>query len=101
MHHHRPVVDSSVERETARLEALARYDVLGTPPEAAFDRITRLTKKLFTVPIAVVSFIDGHRQWYKSSQGTTVGEVPRQETFCKQVIADGEPVIVPDATKDP
>jgi diguanylate cyclase (GGDEF)-like protein len=101
MHHHRPVVDSSAERESARLEALARYDVLGTPPEAAFDRITRLTKKLFTVPIAIVSFIDGHRQWYKSSEGMTIDEVPRQDTFCKHVIAQGKPVIVPDATRDP
>ena len=101
MHHHRPVVDTTAERESARMEALARYDVLGTPPEETLDRITRLTKKLFAVPIAIVSFIDGHRQWYKSSEGMTINEVPRQDTFCKHVIAEGKPVIVPDATQDP
>jgi hypothetical protein len=60
MHAHRPIPDCSVERENARLQALNRYDILGTPPEAAFERITRLAKKLVEFPIAMVSFIDGH-----------------------------------------
>jgi diguanylate cyclase (GGDEF)-like protein len=101
MHDHRPVSESAAERESARLRALERYDILGTPPEASFDRITRLTKKLFGVPIAIVSFIDGHRQWYKSCEGIATDEVPRESTFCQHVIGDGKPLIVPDATKDP
>jgi diguanylate cyclase (GGDEF)-like protein len=99
--HHRPIPDSETERESARLSALERYDILGTPPEASFDRITRLTKKLFAVPIAIVSFIDGHRQWYKSWVGLADNEVPKEQTFCQHVVADGKPLIVPDATKDP
>jgi hypothetical protein len=60
---------STVERESARLEALDHFDILDTPSEEAFDRITRLAKKIFRVPIAIVSFIDAHRQWYKSCPG--------------------------------
>jgi diguanylate cyclase (GGDEF)-like protein len=101
MQYHRPILDDSAERESARLAALERYDVLGTPPEEAFDRITRLTKKLFDVPIAIVSFIDAHRQWYKASEGIAVKEVPKEKTFCQNVIADGKLLVVPDATMDP
>jgi diguanylate cyclase (GGDEF)-like protein len=48
-----------------------------------------------------VSFIDGHRQWYKSAEGVLNKEVPKENTFCKYVIADEKPLVVPDATKDP
>src|SRR5215475_3187205 len=65
---------SKIERESARLAALDRIDILDTPREEAFDRITRLTKRLFDAPIALVSFIDGHRQWYKSCSGLRATE---------------------------
>jgi diguanylate cyclase (GGDEF)-like protein len=87
-------------REAERLRALQKLDVLDTPADEAFDRITRLTRKLFDVPVAIVSFIDGHRQWYKSATGTETTEVPREQSFCRYVIADGAPVVVPDATED-
>jgi diguanylate cyclase (GGDEF)-like protein len=92
----------TVENENARLEALERLDVLDTPPEEAFDRITRLARKLFDVPIAIVSFIDGHRQWYKSCVGPfTHAEVPSGKSFCRNVIDHGDPMVVQDASKDP
>lgn len=52
--------------EAARLDALASMDVLDTPPEESFDRITRLTRQIFNVPMATITLIDGHRQWFKS-----------------------------------
>lgn len=94
-------VGSAVEREAARLQALERYDVLGTPAEASFDRITRLAQRLFHVPVAIVSFIDGHRQSYKSCQGLSATEVPKETTFCQHVIASGRSMIVPDTAVDP
>jgi diguanylate cyclase (GGDEF)-like protein len=87
-------------QETERLKALEDLDVLDTPPEEAFDRITRLTKRLFDVPVAIVSFIDAHRQWYKSSPGAVVSEVPREQSFCRYVINSGNAVVVPNATED-
>ncbi|RWE43638.1 MAG: sensor domain-containing diguanylate cyclase [Mesorhizobium sp.] len=88
-------------REAGRLEALERFDILDTPREASFDRITRLIKTVFDVPIAIVSVIDGHRQWYKACEGLTATEVARNDTFCQYTILQEEPLIVTDATKDP
>ncbi len=88
-------------REHERLEALARYDVLDTPREEVFDRIARLVRKLLDVPMAVVSLLDGHRQWHKASDGLAAGEAPRQDTFCRYTIIQDEPVIVPDTLNDP
>ena len=58
-----------------RLQALYRYDILDTPREAAFDRIANLIRTIFDVPIAIVSMIDAHRQWYKAATGIASNEV--------------------------
>jgi hypothetical protein len=39
--------------EDERLAALARYDVMNTPSEPSFDRITRITKTALDVPMGV------------------------------------------------
>ncbi|MBV9591870.1 MAG: sensor domain-containing diguanylate cyclase, partial [Hyphomicrobiales bacterium] len=57
------------QREDARLGALDRYDILDTPCEESFDRVTRLVKRIFAVSMSTVTFIDGHRQWFKSRSG--------------------------------
>jgi hypothetical protein len=57
------------EQETRRLRALRRYDILDTPPDGSFDRITRLAAELFDVPIALVSLVDEDRIWFKSRSG--------------------------------
>ena len=90
-----------IHHEQARLDALHRYDVLDTPREEAFDRITRLVRKTLNVPIALVSVIDGHRQWHKSCDGLRAGESPREQTFCTYTIQSDEPLVVEDAATDP
>jgi diguanylate cyclase (GGDEF)-like protein len=84
----------------AALDALARYDVLDTPSEEAFDRITRLVRRIFSAPIATVTFLDGHRQWFKSHQGVDVSETARNVAFCRIPIMEGRPLIVPDTLAD-
>ena len=93
--------EAAAKHEAERLEALNRFDILDTPPEEAFDKITRLTRRLFSTPIALVSLIDGHRQWYKSSEGILAGEAPRADTFCTRMTETSEPLIVCDAANDP
>ncbi|MGA0532232.1 GGDEF domain-containing protein [Hansschlegelia sp. KR7-227] len=87
--------------EDGRLAALARYDILDTPPEEAFDRITRLAQKIFHAPIATVSLLDGHRQWFKSAQGLTASETPRDMAFCNVPIQRRAPLVVHDAAAHP
>lgn len=43
--------------EAERLAALHRYKILDTPPEATFDRITRLAARLFEMPTALISLV--------------------------------------------
>ena len=79
----------SDQREIERLAAVERYDLLDTPREEVFDRITRLVCRLLKVPMAALSAIDGHRQWYKAREGLGATEVPRCETFCEHTLALG------------
>lgn len=95
--------DASTAAERARLEALRALRILDTPPEPRFDRLTRLAADIFDTPIALVSLVDEHRQWFKSRQGMDLTGTARAESFCSHAIEipPGELLIVPDATKDP
>jgi diguanylate cyclase (GGDEF)-like protein len=88
------------ETEAARLAALEQLDILDTPREEGFDRITRMIRRLFDMPISIVSFIDEKRQWYKSAEGMGVDYVPRADSFCRHTIATGTPLVVDDAKTD-
>jgi diguanylate cyclase (GGDEF)-like protein len=88
-------------REDLRLSALDDFDLLDTPNEEAFDRITRLIRFTFKVPVAFVSLMDAHRLWHKACIGLESGEVERQESFCRYPVASGEPLVIPDAKLDP
>ena len=90
-----------VSREQERLCALERYDVLDTPPEEAFDRITRLARHIFDVPVSAVTLIDGHRQWFKSRQGLDASETDLPPSLCHKVVLQGAPLIVENALVDP
>jgi len=92
--------DDMETAETARLAALARYDVLDSPAEASFDRITGLVRAVFGVSMAAVSLIDRDRQWFKSHPGLDVRETPRTIAFCDHTIRAGRPFVVPDARAD-
>lgn len=86
--------------ERQRLEALLTLRVLDTPAEERFDRLTRLARRLFGVPIALVSLVDEHRQWFKSRDGLDSAETPREVSFCGHTILDDAPLVVPDALAD-
>ena len=89
--------------EAARLHALDDYQVLDSPPEAAFDRLTALAADLFHAPIALVSLVDAERQWFKSRHGLDAVETPRSQAFCAHALplAPGSTLVVEDATRDP
>src|SRR3989338_7759197 len=86
--------------EIERLMSLRVLNILDTPPEDRFDRITRLASQFFEAPIAYVSLIDKDRQWFKSKQGFDLCETPRDISFCSHAILKEEALVVPDATKD-
>jgi diguanylate cyclase (GGDEF)-like protein len=86
--------------EEARLAALRRYDVLDTPPEEAFDALTRLAAQICGTEMALVSLVDDARQWFKSTYGTDLVETSREVSFCAHAILDDDVMIVDDATRD-
>ncbi|MGH9336109.1 MAG: histidine kinase dimerization/phospho-acceptor domain-containing protein, partial [Vicinamibacteria bacterium] len=86
--------------EAARLEALAAYAILDTPPEQALDDLTRVAAHILDVPMAVVSLVDEARQWFKSTVGLDVRETPREYAFCAHAILGNDVMIVRDALRD-
>ncbi|ULH18350.1 PAS domain S-box protein (plasmid) [Deinococcus sp. KNUC1210] len=92
--------DVSGQEETRRLAALERYAILDTDPEVNFDRLTRLTARIFQMPIVLVSLIDQRRQWFKSCYGLDLRETSRSLSFCAHALESDEVLIIPNATLD-
>ncbi|AFZ20020.1 ATP-binding response regulator [Allocoleopsis franciscana] len=88
------------QKETERLNALRRYEILDTPPDGAFDRITSIAARLFKVPIAIVSLVDSDRIWFKSHHGLDVEQIERTPGLCASAILSDEIYAITDASKD-
>lgn len=94
---HKPPIPAN---ESCRLAALHELKILDTPPEERFERITRLARRLFNVPIALVSLVDADRQWFKARAGLAATETPRSVSFCGHAILEDGVMVVPDAMSD-
>ncbi|HEY0456391.1 MAG TPA: PAS domain S-box protein [Verrucomicrobiae bacterium] len=88
------------ENESRRLEALRRYGVLDTPPENAFDELTRLASQICETPTALMTLVDGERQWFKSRVGCEITETPRNVSFCAHTILQNDVFVVEDSRAD-
>lgn len=88
------------EKEVARLESLRSYRILDTPPEQAFDGLTRLAAYICGTPIAFLGFVDLDRLWLKSSIGWDVPEVPRDMSFCSHTILQSDVLVASDTLED-
>jgi two-component sensor histidine kinase len=83
------------------MAAVRRYDILDTPPDGAFDRITAIAARRFGVPIAIISVVDEDRIWFKSHFGVDVKQIGRDPGLCASAILSDLPHLLPDASKDP
>jgi GAF domain-containing protein len=86
--------------EAIRLDALRAYQILDTEPDASFDDITKLASLLCGAPIALVSFVDENRQWFKARVGLDKIETDRCMSICAWAILDDQLFEVPDTLAD-
>ncbi|MDE1943208.1 MAG: sensor domain-containing diguanylate cyclase [Betaproteobacteria bacterium] len=86
--------------ERLRLAAIQNLGILDTPPDGAYDRLTRLAGRLFSVPIAIVTVVDVDRIWFKSRLGLDVTEVGRDPGLCASCILQDEVLVYEDARAD-
>jgi sigma-B regulation protein RsbU (phosphoserine phosphatase) len=94
-----PLVDPAAE--AARLAAVRCYEILDSPPDGAFDRVTAMAARLLRVPVAVVSIVDSDRVWFASHHGLDLSEVQRGPGLCAAAVWEHEPLVIPDARLDP
>jgi diguanylate cyclase (GGDEF)-like protein/PAS domain S-box-containing protein len=96
-------MDRSDPVEQSRLALLKSLEILDTPPEEVFDRLTHLAAHICEVPMAAITLIDERRQWFKSSFGwqpAEIAEIPRDTSLCAHILQAAEPIVVPDIRKD-
>lgn len=89
------------KNEKSRLLELKKYDIMDTLPEQSYDDITKLAAYICDTPIALISLVDNHRQWFKSRVGLNAEETDKDAAFCAHAIIEPENVlIIPNALED-
>ncbi|CAO4144037.1 PAS domain S-box protein [Methylorubrum aminovorans] len=97
----RPPDDLASQGEAERLAALARYDILDTPAEDAFDDAVALAAQLCAAPTALVSLLTDDRQWFKARLGFAPVETGLDRSICVHVLAGRDVLVIPDLAADP
>ncbi len=88
--------------EAERLAAVRRFDILDTPPDGSFDRITALAARILDVPVSIITIVDETRIWFKSLYGgVETTEVPREPGLCASAVWQDTPYVVEGARTDP
>jgi serine/threonine protein kinase len=93
--------EAEPDPEEQRMKAVERYNILDTPPDGAFDRLTRMAARIFDVPAAIVSIVDHDRIWFKSHFGVEATEIGRDPGLCDSAILSDELLHIRDALTDP
>jgi two-component sensor histidine kinase len=93
-------VNPRLALEAERLDAVRRYDILDSPPDGSFDRITAIAARRFGVPISIVSIVDHDRIWFKSHHGLPVEQIDRRDGLCATTIMSAYPRVLTDAKLD-
>ena len=88
-------------KEAERLAALRKLAILDTDPEAEFDQLVALAAQVFCTPIAFISFLDEHRQWFKARHGLEITEMPREKSLCNLALLEPGVLVVPDIGATP
>ena len=95
------IIPEKYIQEEERIKLLESYSILDTLPESDYDDLTLIASQICGTPIALITFLDEERQWFKSHKGLDISETPRDYSFCAYAINDPENIfIIPDARND-
>jgi len=92
---------STSTAEATRVAALDRYAILDSEPEEAFDDLVILAAQVCETPMAMLSLLDDHRQWFKAKVGVQIRETPKDISICAHAIQGKDLFIVNDTQEDP
>ena len=95
----RPALSS--DTEASRLAAVRHFEILDTPQDGAFDRVTAVAASLFDVPISIISLVDHDRIWFKSHHGLDVEQIDREPGLCASAVMHDGPWVIVNAAVDP
>ncbi len=88
-------------KEKERLLALHNLEILDSPPDGSFNKMTALAAKIFNVPIAIISLVDSDRIWFKSHFGIDIEQIEKSPGLCASAILSDDIYLVEDAKNDP
>lgn len=91
----------NIIRDPKRLATLEDYGIIGTPPEPAFDDIVQVAKELCHTPVALISFVEADRQWFKAIAGFEACETPLNQSVCAHALDEESTLVIPDLSTDP
>ena len=95
---------SELIEDPVRLKALARTDLLDSPPDVLFDRVAQLAAHLLDVPVVLLSLVDRNRQFFKTQVGlpepiATARQTPLTHSFCQWVVSSDDDLVVSDVRR--
>jgi GAF domain-containing protein len=89
----------SFEQDSA-LSELSGYHIVDSEPEATYDDIVLLARLICDAPIATVTFLEEHRQWFKAAAGLDICESPIAESICALAVQQGDLFVIRDLLED-
>lgn len=87
--------------ELERLQALQRYGILDTPMEPAYDELADIAGHVCETPVALISFVDRDRQWFKAALGLPLRQTVRSQSVCHYALQQTGVFVVTDLAQDP
>lgn len=90
----------TTESEKEQLLGLQTAEILDMTARREFQRITQLTSQMFMVPIAIITVLDEHRQWFKAPVGVDMDGSLRTDAFCDHTIRNEGIMVIPDTHLD-
>lgn len=95
-----PSAPDALCEDPERLKALQRYGILDTPMEPAYDELAAIAGHVCEAPVALISFLDRDRQWFKAALGVELDESPLDQSVCRYALRQPGVFIVPDLAQD-